>query len=102
MLISCLIKHYTRKSIKDIRGPITVVAGKRRRITFVVLKLYFVCTVFVLLMFKGTFKQLLPYVYFFLRSLLPRLVLHIEMNIIKALYFFSLKRYFNAYFLFIL
>lgn len=34
-LISSLIKHYTRKTITDIKGPITVVAGKKRRLTFI-------------------------------------------------------------------
>ena len=32
-LISCLIKHYTRQNVGAVRGPITVVAGKRRRLT---------------------------------------------------------------------
>lgn len=34
-LISSLIKHYTRKNVTDIKGPITVVAGKKRRLTFI-------------------------------------------------------------------
>lgn len=34
-LIRCLVKHYTTQNIGEIRGPITVVAGKSRRITFV-------------------------------------------------------------------
>lgn len=34
-LISCLVKHYTRQNLSDVRGPITVVAGKKRRMTFV-------------------------------------------------------------------
>ena len=35
MLIRCLIKHYTRQSLSEVRGPITIVAGKQRRLTFV-------------------------------------------------------------------
>ncbi|EFJ46282.1 hypothetical protein VOLCADRAFT_62777 [Volvox carteri f. nagariensis] len=34
-LIRCLVKHYTRQNLSDVRGPITVVAGKKRRITLV-------------------------------------------------------------------
>lgn len=34
-LIRCLIKHYTKHDIKDIKGPITLVAGKARRLTFI-------------------------------------------------------------------
>ncbi|GAM23959.1 hypothetical protein SAMD00019534_071340 [Acytostelium subglobosum LB1] len=34
-LIRSLIKNYTRYSVGDIKGPITIVASKRRRITFV-------------------------------------------------------------------
>ncbi len=29
------MKHYTRQNLSDVRGPITVVAGKKRRITLV-------------------------------------------------------------------
>lgn len=32
-LIRALIKHYTRQSVPDPRGPVTVVAGKSRRLT---------------------------------------------------------------------
>lgn len=35
LLIRCLIKHYTRQSLSEVRGPITIVAGKQRRLTFV-------------------------------------------------------------------
>ncbi len=35
LLIKCLIKHYTRQSLSEVRGPITIVAGKQRRLTFV-------------------------------------------------------------------
>ena len=35
LLIRCLIKHYTRQSLSEVRGPITVVSGKARRLTFV-------------------------------------------------------------------
>jgi hypothetical protein len=34
-LIRCLVKHYSRQTLGEIRGPITVVAGKKRRVTFV-------------------------------------------------------------------
>ena len=30
-----LVKHYTNQTLGDVRGPITIVAGKRRRLTFV-------------------------------------------------------------------
>ena len=30
-----LIKHYTRQGVSDIRGPVTVVSGKRRRLQFI-------------------------------------------------------------------
>ena len=35
LLIKCLIKHYTNQSLSEVRGPITIVAGKQRRLTFV-------------------------------------------------------------------
>ena len=35
LLIRCLIKHYTRQGLGEVRGPITVVSGKQRRLTFV-------------------------------------------------------------------
>eukprot|EP00049_Salpingoeca_infusionum_P004098 m.74835 g.74835 ORF g.74835 m.74835 type:complete len:1366 (-) comp12414_c0_seq7:1155-5252(-) len=34
-LIRSLVKRYTRHNLKEIKGPITVVAGKNRRITFI-------------------------------------------------------------------
>ena len=34
-LIRGLVRHYTRHSLGDVRGPITVVSGKARRLTFV-------------------------------------------------------------------
>lgn len=34
-LIRCLIKHYTKQDIKDVKGPVTLVAGKSRRLTFI-------------------------------------------------------------------
>lgn len=34
-IIRSLIKHYTRQSVGEILGPITVVAGKARRLTFI-------------------------------------------------------------------
>jgi len=32
-LIKCLIKNYTRQTLSNIKGPVTVVSGKKRRIT---------------------------------------------------------------------
>ncbi|EJW75814.1 hypothetical protein WUBG_13277 [Wuchereria bancrofti] len=34
-LLRCLVKHYVRHTITEIRGPITIVTGKTRRVTFV-------------------------------------------------------------------
>ncbi|EGC30096.1 hypothetical protein DICPUDRAFT_158216 [Dictyostelium purpureum] len=34
-LIRSLIKNYTRHSINEVKGPITIVAGKKRRLTFI-------------------------------------------------------------------
>ena len=34
-LIRCLVKHYTKQDVKDVKGPVTVVAGKQRRLTFI-------------------------------------------------------------------
>ena len=34
-LIRCLVKHYTKQDVKDIKGPVTVVAGKQRRLMFI-------------------------------------------------------------------
>lgn len=34
-LIRCLVKHYTRQSVGELRGPVTVVASKKRRLTFI-------------------------------------------------------------------
>lgn len=34
-MIRSLIKHYTRQSVSEVKGPITVVSGKHRRLTFV-------------------------------------------------------------------
>ena len=34
-LIKCLIKHYTRQDVREAKGPVTVVAGKARRLCFV-------------------------------------------------------------------
>ena len=34
-LIRCLVRHWSRVDVKDIKGPITLVAGKQRRLTFV-------------------------------------------------------------------
>lgn len=35
LLIKCLVKHYTKHNLPDVRGPITIVSGKQRRIQFV-------------------------------------------------------------------
>ncbi|XP_021906755.1 LOW QUALITY PROTEIN: ribosome biogenesis protein BMS1 homolog [Carica papaya] len=35
LLIKCLVKHYTKQNLPEVRGPITVVSGKKRRIQFV-------------------------------------------------------------------
>ncbi|KAJ3607416.1 hypothetical protein NHX12_024467 [Muraenolepis orangiensis] len=34
-LIRCLIKNFTRQKLGDIRGPVTIVSGKKRRLTFI-------------------------------------------------------------------
>ncbi|XP_066522644.1 ribosome biogenesis protein BMS1 homolog [Hoplias malabaricus] len=34
-LIRCLIKNYTRQKLGDICGPVTIVSGKKRRLTFI-------------------------------------------------------------------
>lgn len=34
-LIKSLVKRYTKQSLSEVKGPITVVAGKNRRITFI-------------------------------------------------------------------
>ncbi|CAB3363683.1 Hypothetical predicted protein [Cloeon dipterum] len=34
-LIQCLIRNFTRKPLTSIQGPVTIVSGKKRRITFV-------------------------------------------------------------------
>lgn len=35
LLIKSLVKHYTKHNIPDVRGPITIVSGKQRRLQFV-------------------------------------------------------------------
>ncbi|KAG0473265.1 hypothetical protein HPP92_015122 [Vanilla planifolia] len=35
LLIKCLVKHYTKQNLPEVRGPITVVSGKQRRVQFV-------------------------------------------------------------------
>ncbi|KAG8091226.1 hypothetical protein GUJ93_ZPchr0011g28651 [Zizania palustris] len=35
LLIKCLVKHYTKQNLSEVRGPITVVSGKSRRVQFV-------------------------------------------------------------------
>ena len=34
-LIRGLVRHYTKHSLSEVKGPITVVSGKSRRLTFV-------------------------------------------------------------------
>ena len=34
-LIKNLVKHYTKQSIGEVKGPITLVSGKQRRLTFI-------------------------------------------------------------------
>ncbi|WVZ56824.1 hypothetical protein U9M48_007300 [Paspalum notatum var. saurae] len=34
LLIKCLVKHYTKQNLPEVRGPITVVSGKSRRVQF--------------------------------------------------------------------
>lgn len=34
-LIKGLVKHYTKQNIGEVKGPITLVAGKTRRLTFI-------------------------------------------------------------------
>lgn len=33
--MKCLIKNFTRQKLTDIRGPVTIVSGRKRRITFI-------------------------------------------------------------------
>lgn len=35
LLIKCLVKHFTKQNLPEVRGPITVVSGKQRRVQFV-------------------------------------------------------------------
>jgi ribosome biogenesis protein BMS1 len=35
LLMKCLIKNFTRQKLTDIRGPVTIVSGRKRRITFI-------------------------------------------------------------------
>ncbi|KAB1219440.1 Ribosome biogenesis protein bms1 [Morella rubra] len=35
LLIKCLVKHYTKQNMSEVRGPITIVSGKQRRVQFV-------------------------------------------------------------------
>ncbi|KAI0488248.1 hypothetical protein KFK09_028075 [Dendrobium nobile] len=35
LLIKCLVKHFTKQNLSEVRGPITVVSGKQRRVQFV-------------------------------------------------------------------
>lgn len=34
-LIKNLVKHYTRQNIGDIKGPVTLISGKSRRLSFI-------------------------------------------------------------------
>ncbi|KAL6533954.1 Glycoside hydrolase 2 (Mannanase, beta-galactosidase) [Orobanche hederae] len=35
LLIKSLVKHYTKQNLPEVRGPVTIVSGKRRRLQFV-------------------------------------------------------------------
>lgn len=35
LLIRCLARHYARRTVGAVRGPVTLVASKQRRLTFV-------------------------------------------------------------------
>ncbi|XP_024524111.1 ribosome biogenesis protein bms1 [Selaginella moellendorffii] len=35
LLVQCLVKHYTKHSLSNISGPITIIAGKHRRLQFI-------------------------------------------------------------------
>ncbi|OIV99446.1 hypothetical protein TanjilG_17256 [Lupinus angustifolius] len=35
LLIKSLVKHYTKQNLPEVRGPITIVSGKQRRLQFV-------------------------------------------------------------------
>jgi len=34
-LLKCLVRNFTRQALTDIKGPVTIVSGKQRRITFI-------------------------------------------------------------------
>lgn len=34
-LVKSLVKRYTKQTLSEVKGPITVVSGKRRRLTFI-------------------------------------------------------------------
>ena len=34
-LIKSLVKRYTKQTLSEIKGPVTVVSGKKRRLTFI-------------------------------------------------------------------
>lgn len=34
-LVKSLVRRYTKQTLNDIRGPVTVISGKRRRLTFI-------------------------------------------------------------------
>ena len=34
-LLKCLIRNFTRQAISDIKGPVTIISGKKRRLTFI-------------------------------------------------------------------
>lgn len=35
ILIKCLIKSFTRNSVNNVKGPVTIISGKKRRITLI-------------------------------------------------------------------
>lgn len=34
-LVKSLVKRYTKQTLSEIKGPVTVVSGKKRRLTFI-------------------------------------------------------------------
>ena len=34
-MVKSLVKRYTKQTLSDIKGPVTVVSGKKRRLTFI-------------------------------------------------------------------
>jgi ribosome biogenesis protein BMS1 len=34
-LVKSLVRRYTKQTLNDIRGPVTIISGKKRRLTFI-------------------------------------------------------------------